>query len=96
MSINEHHPCPICFKPVSHWERYPRAVCEDCYDKACDAQGRKLSFFNVSMSGGFEAVITDTNEKHHSHICYIDRVECRADEARFGGIVIEAIKNDST
>jgi len=92
MSSNQYYSCPICFQPVSHWERYPLAVCPDCADKACDAQGRKLSFFNVSMSGGFKAIVTDTGEEYQSHICYIQGVECRADEARFGGIVIESVR----
>lgn len=43
------------------------------------------------MSGGFEAVVVESQEKHLGHICYIDGVECRADEYRFGGIVIEAL-----
>ncbi len=83
------HPCPICSNLVPHWERYPRAVCQDCRNKACNAEGQKLSFFNQSMSGGFEAVITDTQEKHLSHIFYIEGHKCWADEARFGGIVIQ-------
>lgn len=41
------------------------------------------------MSGGFEAIVADTKEEYPSHICYIEGVECWADEARFGGIVIQ-------
>ena len=89
MSDPQFHPCPICTTPVPHWERYPRAVCGACYDKACDDRGRKLNFDNVSMSGGFEAIVTDTKEEYASHICYIEGVECWADEARFGGIAIQ-------
>lgn len=88
MSYGKYHLCPICSKPVSHWERYPRAVCETCYDKACDAHGRKLSFSNVSIDGGFNAVVTDTQEEYRSHTCYVEGVKCWADEARFGGIVL--------
>lgn len=40
--------------------------------------------------GGFEAVVDENQKKHHGHVCYIDGVECLADEYRFGGIVIEA------
>lgn len=87
--ISSSHPCPICSNSVRHRERYPLAVCQDCYNKACNAQGQKLSFFNQSMSGGYEAVITDTQEKYLSHICYIVGKKCWADEARFGGIVIQ-------
>ncbi|MBW4473591.1 MAG: hypothetical protein KME45_24925 [Stenomitos rutilans HA7619-LM2] len=83
------HACPICSAPVQHQERYPQAVCHACYEKACDAQGQQLSFFNVSMSGGFGAVIADTQEDYPSHLCYIEGVTCWADEARFGGIVMQ-------
>jgi hypothetical protein len=89
MNTPEFHPCPICSSLVQHQPRYPDAVCLDCNGKACDSQGRKLSFFNLSMSGGFDAVFADTNERHPSHVCFIDGVECWADEARFGGIVIQ-------
>ncbi|MEH2317483.1 hypothetical protein [Nostoc sp.] len=91
MSNTEFYPCPICSTPTRYFARYPRAVCNNCYSKACDAQGRKLSFFNTSMSGGFEAIVTETKEKYESHICYIDAVKCRAESARFGGIVIETM-----
>lgn len=91
MSSNKYHPCPICCKSVPHWEQYPRAVCEVCYDKACDAYGQKLSFYNISTGGGFKAVFSGTQEEYQSHICYIEGIECWADEARFGGIVIEAL-----
>jgi hypothetical protein len=89
MSDPQFHPCPICTAPVPHWERYPRAVCGACCDKACDDRGRKLNFDNVSVSGGFGAIVADTKEEYVSHICYIEGVKCWADEARFGGIEIE-------
>jgi hypothetical protein len=53
--------------------------------------GRKLRFFNLDFSGGFGASYADTGEPYDSHQCYVEGIECRADEARFGGIVIEAI-----
>jgi hypothetical protein len=35
------------------------------------------------------AVVTETGEPYDSHLCLINGVPCYADEARFGGIVIE-------
>ncbi len=87
--ISPSHPCPICSNSVPHSPRYPLVVCQDCYNKACNAQGQKLSFFNQSMSGGFEAMVADTKENYPSHLCYIEGHKCWADEARFGGIVIQ-------
>ncbi len=89
------HPCPICSNPVRHWERYPLAVCKKCDRKACNAQGQKLMFFNQSMSGGFGAIIADTKEDYPSHICYIEGKKCWADEARFGGIIIQPYTTQS-
>lgn len=45
------------------------------------------------MSGGFEGIVTETKEKYESQICYIAGVKCWAEEARFGGIVIETMIN---
>ncbi len=89
MSDPQFHPCPICTTPVPHRERYPRTVCGACCDKACDDRGRKLNFDNVSMSGGFEAIVANTKAEYASYICYIEGVKCWADEARFGGIAIQ-------
>jgi len=89
MTDPEFHPCLICSTPVPYWIRYPTAICDRCFAKACDAQGRKLSFYNVSMSGGFKAVVDETQEESEDHARYIEGVKCWADEARFGGIIIE-------
>jgi hypothetical protein len=83
--------CPICSKPVMPDPRYPRHVCGECADKACSKDGRALSFFNLSIGGGIGAVYDDTGEPYLSQDCYIDGVKCFADDARFGGIVIEVV-----
>jgi len=55
-----------------------------------DEQGRALEFFNTGLGGGFRAVYADSREERRSHVCFINGVRCWADEARFGGIVVEA------
>lgn len=75
--------------------RYPRYVCGTCYLRAVDEDGRSLSFSNVSLSGGFAALYRDTHEERDSHICYVDGVKCCAEEARFGGIVIQTYGEES-
>ncbi|ANV89057.1 hypothetical protein [Picosynechococcus sp. PCC 7117] len=91
MTPNKFHACPICAEPVPHWERYPRAICRDCSNKAADIHGQHLSFSNIDFGGGFRATYTDAKTEYPSHICYVDGIECWADEARFGGIVIQAV-----
>ena len=71
--------------------RYPNYVCDDCAKRTCDEENRPLKFYNQSMSGGFVAQYQDTGEERHSHVCFIDGVKCWADEARFGGIVIQVV-----
>lgn len=83
--------CPTCGDPVDVWPRYPRAVCGLCQGEATDEEGRPLEFFNTSIGGGFGARYADTGEPRDSHACVIRGVPCRADEARFGGIVIEVV-----
>jgi hypothetical protein len=86
MATEQH--CPICRNAVEPSERYPDYVCWDCCLRAADEAGRSLAFSNVSFSGGFAAIYRDTREERDSHICYIDGIECWADETHMGGIVI--------
>ena len=80
--------CPICSAAVEPNVRYRNYVCFDCCSKAVDENGRKLGFGNQSFSGGFVAWYADTKETRDTHLCYIDGIECWADEAHMGGVVI--------
>lgn len=84
----EYNICPICSKQTPFSPRYPNYVCKECRNKATDENNRLLKFYNISASGGFQAIYNDTGEIYDSHICYIDNRKCFANEARFGGIVI--------
>ena len=53
--------------------------------------GRPLEFFNLGLSGGYGARYDDNQTSYNSHDSFIDGQACRADEARFGGIVIELL-----
>ena len=83
------HPCPICGSALEPVPLYRRYVCSDCAARAASADGRRLDFSNIDLSGGYAARYADTGEPYDSHACWIDGIRCRADEARFGGIVIE-------
>jgi hypothetical protein len=86
-----HHPCPICERPMPINVRYPKAVCSECIKRAVDESNRPLNFYNQSTTGGFMAVYVDTGEERTSHICFIDGIKCRADEAHLGGIVVSVM-----
>lgn len=83
--------CPICHRTVEPSARYPRYVCSDCAAQAKSQDGRRLVFFNESISGGYLAKYADTGETYPSHDCYIHGIKCYADEHRFGGIVIQTV-----
>ena len=82
--------CPICAASLEPQSRYPRYVCQACARRARSADGRPLTFANEGFDGGYVATFADTGEPYNSHECWIDGVACHVDEARFGGIVIEA------
>jgi hypothetical protein len=83
---------PECARGVYPNPRYHNSVCSDCQHESppVDDQGNPIDFFNVDASGGFVSITSINGEKMRgeNHICYIKGVKCRADEARFGGIVI--------
>ncbi len=85
-------PCPLCFRRIPSNPRYPRAVCPDCIHLACDGQGHPLDFFNADASGGFIAIYRHSGARYSGHICFIRGVRCRADEGRFGGIVVQVLE----
>ena len=89
------HQCPVCGKALEAISRYPRYVCGDCAARATSADGRLLEFFNLGLSGGYGASFADDKSSYDSHDCFIDGKPCRADEARFGGIVIELKQPES-
>ena len=84
--------CPICSVAVEPNPRYPRSVCRDCAAQAASADGRKLAFSNVDLSGGFVTHYADTGAEYPSHECFVGGVRCHADEARFGGGVVEVVE----
>lgn len=46
-------------------------------------------FGNTDLSGGFVATYADSGEIRLAHDCFVRGIHCWADEARFGGIVIQ-------
>jgi hypothetical protein len=90
------HSCPICQSVIQADLRYPRSVCAACAAKAGSADGRALLFYNIDLSGGFAACYADTHEAYPLHLCFIDGIACWADEARFGGIVIEVREEEDS
>ena len=79
--------CPICDKNMMYVERYPNMICHECVEIAVNENGESIKFYNIDHTGGFMSVVNDV--KGEEHECYINNIKCHADEARFGGIVVE-------
>ncbi len=82
-------PCPICGAGQPEDPRYPNYLCRDCVGRAVDEEGRPLDFANAGLGGGFVASYRGVGKTRDSHLCFVDGVTCWADEARFGGIVVQ-------
>lgn len=81
--------CPICGASLEPAPRYPLCVCQTCAARATDEQGARVEFFNTQLSGGLEGRYVQTGLPYAQTVCFIGAVRCRAEEARFGGIVIQ-------
>lgn len=80
--------CPICGTELRPNLRYPNLICGKCKTTATDIDGKLVEFFNEDMCGGCVGQYTDETP-YNSTICYIKGIKCQAQEARFGGIVIQ-------
>ncbi|WP_179007391.1 hypothetical protein [Winogradskyella forsetii] len=84
--------CSNCKVEKGFQQRYPKSICGSCHEKITDISGRKVEFFNTHWSGGGcqgYYIGTEQKEKYDSELCYINVKEYFAEEARFGGIVIQ-------
>ncbi len=94
-------PCPHCGRPTAYDARYARAVCVHCRSRTTDHTGRRVTGYNVDLSGGMIAYYADSiddsgspkeewAEGTRTGVCFIDGRPATMKEARFGGIVVEA------
>jgi uncharacterized Zn ribbon protein len=79
--------CPICDKNMIYYDRYPKMVCHECSENTLTHDGENIKFYNKDHTGGFISIVNDV--KGEMHDCYINNRKCYADEARFGGIVVQ-------
>ena len=80
--------CPNCMSKVMFFPMFSTAICGNCSSQTTDEDGRRVSFSNVSMSGGCQGYYVDTREKYDYHYCYIGERKFYAKEMKFGGIAI--------
>ncbi len=90
--MSQKYLCPICSKELKEISRYPNYVCDICVRKSVSIDNRALIFSNVNLSGGYASYYEDNGEEYNSHECFISGTLCYADEARFGGIVVQVVR----
>ena len=83
--------CPICGQEVKANPRYPRYLCRACVERAADANGQQLQFFQSNPDGRYAARYVASGTDYLSHECFVDGTKCWADEARFGGVVVQTV-----
>ena len=99
---NTIHKCPLCLDIMDYYTaRYPKMICGKCANgdngKILDSFGNEVSFSNIDIYGGFASHHKINNNNNHElvhkndHICWINTIKCCANEARFGGIVIQTM-----
>lgn len=84
--------CPICsdeIKNVALLLRYPKQVCQSCAGKATDKNGDSVAFANVDWSGGLIGLYVKDKSPYNESICFINNIECEAQEGKFGGVAIQ-------
>lgn len=88
--MEEQQFCPICKEEVSYSSRYPKYLCYTCSEQTTDAEGRPVAFYNTTLFGqGCQGEYRDTGEPFDGDTCYVQGIRCRAEEFRFGGIVVQ-------
>ncbi len=89
--------CSNCYKEVYYQVRYPKYICSECASKnKYDKRGNLLEFYNQSITGGFRITYVDSkgntireDDTRDYCECIIDDKLFFAQEAKFGGVVIQ-------
>ncbi|WDF55256.1 hypothetical protein [Mucilaginibacter sp. KACC 22063] len=87
--------CPICNRYVAYSDRYPNYVCSKCESLTVDKMGLKVGFFNITLDGhGCQGKYLDSGKLYRSTKCFIKNIQCKAEEAYLGGIIIRPFKRN--
>jgi hypothetical protein len=68
-------------------------LCADCMKRARAKNGRPVEFSNQDLSGGLVGRYADTHEAYPGVDCALDGIPCRAEEGRFGGVIIQVLES---
>jgi hypothetical protein len=83
------HACPICGALAFSSPRHSNSLCPACVMEATDRDGRRVRFLNADASGGIEGRYVEDGAPYNTGECFVRGVQCRAEERRFGGVVVQ-------
>ena len=83
--------CPACGGEGRGVPRYPAALCYSCVSDLVDEAGRKVELANEDLWGGVRISVGDTVLSKDAKL-FVNGIECRAREARFGGVVVQPVE----
>ena len=78
LSMSDQH-CPVCDESVKPSARYPNYICESCLAGGVEQDGANVDLVDLG-------VYSQVNVP-----CVVKGIECIANEARFGGVVVQPI-----
>lgn len=82
--------CPACGGIGRGSPRYPAALCYSCEADLIDESGRAVQVSNSDMWSGVEIRASQSTLPKDTRL-FVNGIECRAREARFGGIVVQPL-----
>ena len=83
--------CPTCGGAGRRSPRYPAALCHSCENMLIDAAGRKATLFNEDFWGGVRVEAGGDTLPREAPL-FVNGIEYRAREARFGGVVVQRVE----
>lgn len=82
--------CPICHAAVEPSDRYPALPVPSLQRPRHRCVGACARVSNTDTAAASRRTTQIPANRRDGHNCQVDGVPCRADEARFGGIVVQA------
>ena len=89
--MDMYHTCPTCSNIIITDKKYPTQICDECWYLTLNKNGNDISFGNVGINGGFLSF--SDGKIGEEHQCFINGIECYAQEGGCGGIVIQSLNN---
>jgi len=87
--MDMYYTCPTCSNVITKNKKYPTEICDECWYLTKNKNGRDIHFANKGINGRFLSMVGEKVVNQHQ--CFVNGIECYADEGKYGGIIIEAI-----